>query len=82
MTKSSRRQESFKLIDMMYLENHCPYGKDCCFSPGADQNNCNPGQCWCPSRGQAGNTNEQFQAALATMQQAGVTFPDYYTPTL
>ena len=74
-----------KLIDTIYLENHCPAGKACCkdakakgLAPAAD---CNPdANCWCPTRGQAGNSAEVMQAALANLTAWGVKMPSYFSP--
>eukprot|EP00397_Hematodinium_sp_SG-2012_P045391 GEMP01050962.1.p1 GENE.GEMP01050962.1~~GEMP01050962.1.p1 ORF type:complete len:269 (+),score=65.56 GEMP01050962.1:72-878(+) len=58
-----------RLIDYLYLENHCPGG------------NVTQGQ-WCASKGQANNTKVQFDAALHALLQAGVQMPQYFSPML
>jgi len=57
------------LIDTLYLENHCPTGSS---ANGA----------WCPSTGQAGNSKQVYDAAIATIAQAGVKMPQYWSPML
>lgn len=57
-----------KLIDHLYVENHCPSGR--------------PGEGWCASKGQSGNTKATFDAALKTLREAGVEVPVYNSPML
>ncbi|CAD7956424.1 unnamed protein product [Amoebophrya sp. A25] len=78
--------EIYKLIDVLYLEDHCPGGQYCCFDGiyAVKNESCNPapmGQCWCPSKGMAGNTFAQFRGAIETLKAAGVKFPAYFSAT-
>lgn len=38
------------------------------------------GKKWCPSTGQAGNSRDNYQAAIASIKQAGVHVPEYWSP--
>jgi len=58
------KSPAVRLIDTLYLENHCD------------------GKKWCPSTGQAGNTWDDWNTALASIKQAGVHVPDYWSPML
>ena len=55
-----------KLIDVLYLEDHCPSGDK------------NVG--WCPSKGQLGYTRQQFDGALNALKSQGVQMPQYWSP--
>eukprot|EP00392_Amoebophrya_sp_AT5.2_P010150 g10203.t1 len=85
--KAVPNPEIYKLIDVVYLENHCPGGQYCC-NDGIHlmrgETACDPrppGVCWCPSKGQAGNTMAVYQDAIAKMQAGGVQFPPYFSFT-
>jgi len=57
-----------KLIDTLYLENHC----------AGDAANA-----WCPTTGQAGTTWAQWEASLSMLKQTGMKIPDgYWSPML
>lgn len=46
------------------------------------ENHC-PGDHWCPTTGQAGNSRATFDAALATLRSKGVKIPaDYWSPMM
>lgn len=61
------RSPAAKLVDALYVEDHCPPHGTAAWDPK-----------WCPSTGSAGTTRPEFQAAMQTLRDAGMYVPQGY----